>query len=141
LDTPERGGNFNKSPIWDPVLGFGGDGRAVKSINETRRCVENGPWSQYNITLTRKPYATRWDHCLEREFNWELGERSGSPNMVLKGLLDFDKYADFSELDMPLWGFDEHTGGPHAIGHLAVGGEVRSYESLKCMKKVVADEL
>jgi tyrosinase len=141
LDTPDRGGQFNKSPVWDPVLGFGGDGRAVGGINGPDRCIENGPWSQYNVTMVKKPYDPGWDRCLVREFNWTLGERSGSPNMVLKGILDFDTYADFSELDVPLWGFDQLTGGPHAIGHLAVGGEVRSYESIKYMKKVVANEL
>jgi tyrosinase len=128
LDTPERGGHFNSSPIWDPVLGFGGDGKWVKNITEELRCVENGPWAQYNVSLTWKVDDPPIERCLERDFDTSLAEKSSSPKQVLKVLLQRDTYANFSELDFAPWGFDVKQGGPHITGHIAVGGEVRRAE-------------
>lgn len=147
METPERGGHFNVSPIWDPVLGFGGDGRVVKNISEEFRCVENGPWARYNVSLTSNPDDPLWDRCLERDFDNGLGERSSSPSKVLKGLLAFDKYANFSELDFAAWGEDPNaggpneTGGPHTTGHIAVGGEVRYSKYSRITKSIVTNEI
>lgn len=124
LDTPERNGSFANSPIWDDKLGFGGDGIQVKNITEEFRCVEKGPWAQYNATLTWKPKEPGFERCIERDFDVSLGERSSSPKMVLNGLLARDKFATFSELDFGTKGFDRTQGGPHTTGHIAVGGEV-----------------
>jgi tyrosinase len=122
LESPERGGHFNSSPIWDPVLGFGGDGKEVKSEKELR-CIEDGPWAKYNLTLAW-PLKRKFERCLERDFDWALGEASASPNKTLNILLARDTYARFSELDFAPNGFDEAQGGPHIFGHIAVGGEV-----------------
>jgi len=124
LDTPERGGHFNSSPVWDTVLGFGGDGKKVSNSSEEFRCLIDGPWAQYNASMTWKPKEPGFERCVERDFDWKLGEASGSPRETLNGLLERDRYANFSELDFAPWGFDVAQGGPHTIGHMAVGGEM-----------------
>jgi len=130
LDSPERGGRFNSSPVFDPVYGFGGDGfwypGSVRSRNRRMRCLTNGPWKDTKIRLVPEDMqdGTEVIRCIERDFDSAFGDSSGSPSKTLNGILAQDKYEDFSELDLPAGGFQEDRGGPHAIGHLAVGGEM-----------------
>jgi tyrosinase len=127
LDSPEGGGRFNASPIWDSVHGFGGDGVSM-SLRTTAggrrmRCLTGGPWAGTNIRLDPDNMVEGFERCIERDFDSEFGDNSASPKN-LASLLALDRYEDFSELDVPAGGWQLGRGGPHAIGHLAVGGEV-----------------
>jgi tyrosinase len=125
LDTPERGGHFATSPIFDPEYGFGGDGEEVADRETQPRCVTNGPWAKYLVWLTWRDQQRGDARCLERSFNFPLAEASSSPSHTLNMILDQDNYEDFSELDFAAEGFRPNRGGPHTVGHIAVGGEVR----------------
>ena len=57
LDTE----NFVKSPLFDPVTGFGGNGTGKD------HCVRDGPFA--NLTLRVKADLTDADYCLSRNFN------------------------------------------------------------------------
>jgi tyrosinase len=51
LDTPEAGGSWTKSPLWDPEHGFGGNGAYV---NYSKMLPPNGGLSQETLTLLTK---------------------------------------------------------------------------------------
>jgi tyrosinase len=125
LDTPERNGTFATSPIFDNVFGFGGDGRHVEPSSGRPKCVETGPFAQYPIYLTYRNMVDGEDRCLERDFRLDMAQKSGSWSKVLKPSLEQDNYEDFSELDFAPGPFTREKGGPHTIGHIGVGGEVR----------------
>lgn len=129
LDSPDRGGQFNSSPIWDPKYGFGGDGAnfrpGLTSGGRRMRCLTDGPWAKTRIRLDPDDMQKGFDRCIERDFDSELGDNSASPSKTINKILEQDKYEDFSELDVPAGGFQMDRAGPHAIGHMAVGGEVR----------------
>jgi tyrosinase len=126
LDSPERGGRFNSSPIWDAKYGFGGDGADFRGRGRRMHCLTDGPWWKTRIRLDPDEMQHGIERCIERDFDSEFGDNSCSPSMTLNDVLAQDKYEDFSELDVPVGGFKFDRGGPHAIGHLAVGGEVRT---------------
>jgi len=124
LDSPEMGGHFNSSPIFDADLGFGGDGKQVKNVTKQLRCITTGPWARYHAKMTWKDQQKGHERCIERAFNLRLAEYSASPSNTLNYILALDKYEDFSELDVGVDGYREYQGGPHSIGHMAVGGEM-----------------
>jgi tyrosinase len=126
LDTPERGGMFEDSPVFDPKLGFGGNGKATKNArNEWEAgCVTDGPFAKYRLHMGPGHNASYTDRCLTRDFDANLAENSTSPSVVVQPQLRFPKYEDFSELDFAPTGYDRDRGGPHTTGHNGVGGEV-----------------
>jgi tyrosinase len=130
LDSPERGGRFNSSPIWDAVRGFGGDGRVIRGNAQSRgrrmRCLADGPWANATVRLDPDDMVQGFPRCIERDFDAEWGDNSCSPKN-LESILAQDRYEEFSELDVPAGGYQLDRGGPHAIGHMAVGGEVSVY--------------
>jgi tyrosinase len=130
LDSPDNGGHFNSSPIWDATYGFGGDGAAIQGRSRDRgrrlRCLVDGPWAKTRIRLDPEEMQHGFERCIERDFDSEWGDNSCSPSKTLNGVLAQDTYEVFSELDVPAGGFKMDRGGPHAIGHIAVGGEVRA---------------
>jgi tyrosinase len=110
------------SPIFDPVSGFGGDGKRTDS-NEPgfQRCVVDGPFANTNLTL-----GMGWPdmnivgdrlHCFTRELNGGLGyDENGNQilgdmqvtaynSKVMNTIYAFDKFAD---MEMMLEGL------PHA---------------------------
>jgi Common central domain of tyrosinase len=125
LDTPERNGSFATSPVFDNVLGFGGDGKTYPPNEGGPRCVETGPFAKYPIYLTYRNMVDADEHCLERDFQLSLAEKSSSWTRVLRPALEQDNYEDFSELDFAPGPSTREKGGPHTIGHMGIGGEVR----------------
>ncbi|VUC30006.1 unnamed protein product [Clonostachys rosea] len=120
------------SPLFDPVTGFGGDGKRTTS-NEPgfQRCVVDGPFANTNLTL-----AMGWPdmnvagdrlHCFTREFNGGLGNdengniiigdmQVGAYNsQVMKTIYGFDTYADMSSM---------LEGLPHAQIHSVIFGDM-----------------
>jgi tyrosinase len=66
------------SPIFDPVTGFGGDGKRTNNTEPGfQRCVIDGPFANTNLTLAMgwPDMNVRGDrlHCFTREFNGGLG--------------------------------------------------------------------
>ncbi|RYP66133.1 hypothetical protein DL771_007967 [Monosporascus sp. 5C6A] len=120
------------SPVFDPVTGFGGDGKRTGS-NEPgfQRCVVDGPFANTNLTL-----AMGWPnmndpgnrlHCFTREFNGGMGNdengeaiigdmQAGAYNSnVMKIIYGFDKYAEMHEM---------LEGLPHAQIHSVIFGDM-----------------
>ncbi|RYP40396.1 hypothetical protein DL767_001751 [Monosporascus sp. MG133] len=120
------------SPVFDPVTGFGGDGKRTGSSEPGfQRCVVDGPFANTNLTL-----AMGWPnmndpgnrlHCFTREFNGgegndENGEaiigdmQAGAYNSnVMKTIYAFDKYAEMHEM---------LEGLPHAQIHSVIFGDM-----------------
>lgn len=112
------------SPVFDPVTGFGGDGKRTGSYEPGfQRCVVDGPFANTNLTL-----AMGWPnmndpgnrlHCFTREFNGgegndENGEiiigemQVGAYNSaVMDTIFAFDKFPDMVNM---------LEGLPHAQG-------------------------
>lgn len=77
--------NTPNSPLFDPVTGFGGNGKLTGSdVPGFQRCVTDGPFANTNLTL-----AMGWPnmndvgnrlHCFTREFNGGMGnDENGDP--------------------------------------------------------------
>ena len=57
--------DVTQAPVWDPILGFGGDGdeKDIESIHG--HCVTDGPFARLKVLYVEKfPYP----HCLSRGF-------------------------------------------------------------------------
>ncbi|KAF1963475.1 Di-copper centre-containing protein [Byssothecium circinans] len=120
------------SPVFDPVTGFGGDGKRTAS-NEPgfQRCVVDGPFANTNLTL-----AMGWPdmtvpgnrlHCFTREFN-SGGARDENGNLIIG---DMQSGAYNSKVMDIIYGFDKYAemhdmleGLPHAQIHSAMFGDM-----------------
>lgn len=107
--------NTYHSPIFDPVTGFGGDGRRTGSnVPGFERCVVDGPFANTNLTL-----AMGWPdmnvrgnrlHCFTREFNGGQGnDENGDPiigdmqagaynSRTMNTIYSFDKFSDMANM-------------------------------------------
>lgn len=103
--------NTPNSPVFDPVTGFGGDGKRTGSdVPGFQRCVVDGPFANTNLTL-----AMGWPdmnepgnrlHCFTREFNGGMGnDANGEPiigdmqagaynSKTMNTIYAFDRFAD-----------------------------------------------
>ena len=138
LDTPEKGGHFNSSPIFDPVTGFGGDGKPAPGTKATTgfcnlnsvcgSCVTDGPFARYKIYLGPGNSLKANPRCLTRQMDAKSAE-AGAQSKNIAGLMNKDKYESFQTLDSGN-GFSFTTPGVHSIGHRGVGGEVSGITSV-----------
>jgi tyrosinase len=120
------------SPVFDPVTGFGGDGKRTGSdVPGFQRCVVDGPFANTNLTL-----AMGWPnmndpgnrlHCFTREFNGGLGT-DGEGNQILG---DMQATAYNSRVMNTIYGFDTYSdmsemleGLPHAQIHSIIFGDM-----------------
>lgn len=112
------------SPLFDPVTGFGGNGKRTGS-NEVgfERCVIDGPFANTNLTLGPGwPYASDTGdrpHCFTRQLNGGWGnDENGEPiigdmqasaynSRVMNTIYAFDNFADMVSM---------LEGLPHAQG-------------------------
>ncbi|KAL9610184.1 MAG: hypothetical protein Q9167_005088 [Letrouitia subvulpina] len=64
--------SFQNAPIWDPIIGIGGNGEGSESVGEGR-CVTNGPFADIEVMFYDSGVQP---HCLSRGFpkNRELEE-------------------------------------------------------------------
>ncbi|KAK7952804.1 uncharacterized protein PG986_008532 [Apiospora aurea] len=106
--------NLSLSPVWDPVTGFGGNGKAIPlsrdDDGDVRYCVKDGPFAD-----TTRPWkalssghthdVTMEPHCLSRRFT-EPGDellptvhRLISPERVEKTLSQPDYAAFFADFE------------------------------------------
>jgi tyrosinase len=95
LDIPDGGGRFEKSPIWDPDHGFGGNG---KPSNKTvipgpiprgtgGGCVTDGPFKDTQFRIGPFGNMTKNNlHCLTRDINAAAVEKNGGISTIRKTL-------------------------------------------------------
>jgi tyrosinase len=140
LDVPENGGaQFNASPVFDPVTGFGGNGAngSVPTVGipppgligePLGSCINNGPFANFTVILDPGPPPandiTAGHRCLKRNFQINNSDVSLGWQSNVVPLLNLTGFANFTG------GFDRDVGntgsmaGVHGGGHLGVGGEV-----------------
>jgi tyrosinase len=75
------------SPLFDPVTGFGGDGkRTGRSEPGFQRCVVDGPFANTNLTLGNGWPDVNLDgnslHCFTREFNGGMGQDENGDSII-----------------------------------------------------------
>jgi tyrosinase len=132
-DTPEYGSSLEKSPLFDPVYGFGGNG-ANGSIPDTPgqlpnpnatvgSCVLDGPFANESYTMGPGYQLDAPNpHCLVRNFNVSLFDNSGQwEKNVVPLLMETDFFNFTIKNSIP------ETGAPagiHGAGHSGTGGEV-----------------
>ena len=132
---------ISKSPIWDPVTGFGGDGvpgtYLVPSDPDPSNsskihpeaylgggCVKDGPFA--NLTIHTGPGLLWTEHCLTRSIN--DNENATLNSKALAQSFSYPTYAEFSYwLDGP-FPFSSQV-GPHVAGHGTVGGDMANFFS------------
>jgi len=124
--------DFVKSPVWDAVSGFGGNGPKVEGVNGNPflphfpghtggGCVTNGPFKNYSLVI-QGPQPNADGTCLTRDFvpavavaTWTTASKTEVLNS--KTWTDFNYITNY---------FNE-TGGEkmsyHIAGHIAIGGE------------------
>jgi tyrosinase len=134
VDTSEYNSSLEKSTLWDPVYGFGGNG-ANGSVPDTPGTMPNNPNNTVgscvadgdfaNITYTAGPGYQLTEanpHCLVRNFNISLFESSGQWEKNIVPLLGETDFFNFTiKYSIP------GTGAPagiHGAGHSGTGGEV-----------------
>jgi hypothetical protein len=121
-----------ESPIFDPVSGFGGNGKKVPGADPLKdHCLFDGPFA--NRTLRIGPYGkmvTNNTRCLRRNLNPRVAEINASKK-VLSRILKSKTYADFclrisgAGVLPPKPGQPrEFLGDLHSVGHGGIGGEV-----------------
>jgi tyrosinase len=141
LDTPDGGGSFLKSPVFDPVSGFGGNGKKVAptgllsllpsfGANTGGGCLVDGPFANRTLRIgpmgTMKTNNTR---CLTRNFNPQLAEASANKATIAR-IMKATTYKDLMyQMEHPPSptfenGAFKFQGDVHSIGHSGVGGEV-----------------
>ena len=88
--------NVTQAPVWDTVLGFGGDGDKNDLESIHGHCVTDGPFARLQVLYVEKfPYP----HCLSRGFaqGENLTEFSAALEpKALKELLSTPDYATFN---------------------------------------------
>lgn len=105
-DETRDAGNFANSVIFDPVTGFGGDGR------QGDLCVTDGPF--VNLTVNIGPGFTNKPRCVNRKISdWASGQ-TGSK--YVEDALNHTDYAG---------ALDGIYMGPHLWGHIALAMMVR----------------
>lgn len=120
-----------KSPIFDPITGFGsnGAGGSVPDIVPANAqkapagsCIADGPFAGitnnlgfgYNLNVSQP-------HCIIRNFNVTRFEGSGGWSNAVKPILKVKTFAEFTiKTDVPGTGA---PGGIHSSGHGGVNGE------------------
>ncbi|KFY86894.1 hypothetical protein V500_07327 [Pseudogymnoascus sp. VKM F-4518 (FW-2643)] len=120
------------SPVFDPVTGFGGDGKRTGSYEPGfQRCVVDGPFANTNLTL-----AMGWPnmndpgnrlHCFTREFNG--GEGNDENGEAIIGEMQVGAYN--SAVMNTIYAFDKFPemvnmleGLPHAQIHSVIFGDM-----------------
>ena len=130
---------ISKSPIWNPVTGFGGDGvpgtytvpTDPDPTNSSKifpqfyhGCIKDGPFANY--TLKSGPGLLVTEHCLTRGINDASGVYINSSAVAYTLSLP-----TFEQFRVALEGIRDSLliVGPHGGGHIAVGGEMTNYFS------------
>ncbi|TEB22149.1 Di-copper centre-containing protein [Coprinellus micaceus] len=130
-DGDNEGVPIAKSPIFDPVTGFGGDGvlgtytlpspniSTVTFPQSYRGCVLDGPFSADKYTVHLGPGTLTTKHCLVRGINETL--KHAMTTDVLEEQLRIKTFAELrATIDNP------RAFGMHITTHSAIGGEMKN---------------
>ncbi|KAF2672518.1 Di-copper centre-containing protein, partial [Microthyrium microscopicum] len=142
LDTPSQGGSFLKSPIFDPISGFGGNGKPdpdniLQKLNGTGGgCIQDGIFKDVKLWIgpvgQMIPNNPR---CLTRNFLPWVVEQHNATDTLRKALKarDFREFMKWVQKD-EAGGPHNHPEGPpalnvifddlHGIGHYSINGEM-----------------
>ena len=128
-------GNFSKSPLWDPIDGFGGNGphrelpADFKGIFIPGRtgggCVQDGPFTNFTVNLGPQTDLSGHPRCLQRDFSPLFANQNSQ-----KGFVDYVmSKKDFASMAWAVDGEFFSTEVPpvrniHAGGHFSVGGSL-----------------
>lgn len=125
LDLPPRG-NFVDSPIFDGILGFGGNGPFVPGPTSGSvpgrtggGCVTNGPFKDMQVRIGPGDSVSGNPRCLTRDFSPYFAGRYLGQNVTQQAL----RQPSFVAFDRAIEGgpsFD--LSGLHGGGHYGVGG-------------------
>jgi tyrosinase len=120
---------FGKSPVFDPVFGFGGNGPWVPSDGANPGmdvpgrtgggCVKNGPFKDMVVNLGPQGDLSGNPRCLKRDFSPSFAHRYLGMNQT-KLTLDQPDYGTFDRVVEGGPSFD--ASGVHGGGHYSVGG-------------------
>ncbi|KAF8905208.1 hypothetical protein CPB84DRAFT_1745537 [Gymnopilus junonius] len=128
--------SISRSPVWDPLTGFGGDGvpgtyTLPTDFDDDSRinppsfvgCVPDGPFANY--TLRIGPGLLNTDHCLVRGFN-----ESAAQHLTSAAIANATKQQSFELFRIEVEGqplTSDHR--MHDGGHIAIGGEMSNFFS------------
>ncbi|KAF3914326.1 Tyrosinase [Arthrobotrys entomopaga] len=129
LDTGKGEQAFLNSPIWDPILGFGGNGPYIQATAEQALgavpgrsgggCVQNGAFQNMKVNLGPTNIMDGPSRCLSRDFSFYFSNRYLQKNQTLLTL----KAKDFYSFDQVVEGGPSfEASGVHGGGHYGIGG-------------------
>jgi tyrosinase len=137
LDAKDRTG-LAKSPLWDPVYGFGGNGPYLADLsgfpagwvfegfavpNRTGGgCVPDGPFANVPVNMGMGRSTAYQPHCLRRDFSGDLFAITGNMKNV-RAAVDADSYLKMILLQEQL-SMTVPDIKMHGAGHLSVGGQI-----------------
>ena len=110
---------MKKSPIWDSVNGFGGNGDPAVDgwTDSSRKCLADGPFAGLEASYTMSGYQP---HCVTR--NWNSGIMLEGPMLnwtytpaYVAGIRAQTTYPSFHQ---------QLESGPHGALHSAIGGDM-----------------
>lgn len=112
--------DVTKSPVWDPIHGFGGNGDpSVDPWTESskKKCLVDGPLQGLMPSYTMGGYEP---HCLAR--NWNNGTafpgNMFAQHYTLEAVESIHALGDYASFRYQL------EGGPHGAVHSAIGGDM-----------------
>ncbi|KAH7374685.1 monooxygenase [Plectosphaerella cucumerina] len=120
------------SAVFDPVTGFGGDGKKTGSdVPGFTRCVVDGPFANTNLTLGMGSPDVNLDgdqlHCFTRQFNGGMGNDENGETIIG----DMQATAYDSKVMETIYGFKTYAemhnmleGLPHAQIHSVIFGDM-----------------
>jgi tyrosinase len=110
-----------KSPIWDPVTGFGGDGDPDGPVTVGRgSCIKDGPFAGYQVLYS--DFVPQM-HCLSRGFGRQLHKPFRTPFFEPQAMVDLLNQKTF-------YNFTEAMEeGPHDAVPNGVNGDFFTLES------------
>jgi len=130
LDNPEYGSSFEKSTIFDPKFGFGGNGNggSVDEVYTNQQgtppgnCIADGPFVNDQPSFGFGFSVESNSHCLIRNLNTTLANDSLGWTKNVRALLNQTQFwAMSNEMDYSSVGA---PAGIHGAGHKGVGGEM-----------------
>lgn len=118
--------NLTESPVFHPIIGFGGDGAPVGE-RPSGGCIQNGLFKDtvINIAPQSSP-AVGTTRCIKRMLNQATATYWWAPERLAECLAapDYETFAVVLEGDLFLPNYFPKL-GIHGAGHGGVGGDVR----------------
>ncbi|KAF2400676.1 Di-copper centre-containing protein [Trichodelitschia bisporula] len=133
-DTPEFGGDFATSPIFDPVTGFGGNGaggtvpitdlQAALFGPPVGNCINDGPFASRTLWLGPSYTFNQTARCMKRNIQGAFGNTAQSWSANVVPCLQKQTYAEFAAAVDTDTGATGNFLGIHGGGHYGTGGEM-----------------